>query len=280
MKQSSAISAIFGLLASLAATAPSADQLPLWEFGLGAAGISFPDYRGSDERSHYVLPLPYFVYRGEFLKADRQRVRGLFFKSNRAEMDVSLNGTVPVKSKNNRARRGMPDLDPTLELGPSLNLTAFESADKRQTLELRLPLRAVIASDFKHVTYEGLVFQPQLNLDTRHFLGETGLNLGLAVGLVFADRRYHHFIYGVDAPLATAERPAYQGRAGYAGTNVVAALSKRFPNYWVGGFVKYDTLRGAAFDDSPLLKSKHAFTAGVGIAWVFAESKTKVEARD
>lgn len=280
MKPSSVFSAVVCLIASVAATAPRADQLPLWEFGLGAAGISFPDYRGSDERSQYVLPLPYFVYRGEFLKADRQRVRGLFFKSNRAEMDVSLNGTVPVKSKNNRARRGMPDLDPTLELGPSLNLTAFESADKRQTLELRLPLRAVIASDFKHVTYEGLVFQPQLNLDTRHFLGHTGLNLGLAVGPVFADRRYHHFIYGVDAPFATADRPAYQGRAGYAGTNFVAALSKRFPNYWVGGFVKYDTLRGAVFDDSPLLKSKNGFTAGVGIAWVFAESKTKVEARD
>lgn len=280
MKRSSVLLATIGLLANLTATTLRADQLPLWEFGLGAAGISFPDYRGSDERSHYVLPLPYFVYRGEFLKADRQRVRGLFFKSDRAEMDVSLNGTVPVKSKNNRARRGMPDLDPTLELGPSLNMTLFDSADKRQTLELRLPLRAVIASDFKHVTYEGLVFQPQLNLDTRHFLGATGLNLGLAVGPVFADRRYHHFIYGVDAPFATAERPAYQGRGGYAGTNFVAALSKRFPGYWVGGFVKYDTLKGAAFDDSPLLKSRNAFTAGVGIAWVFAESKTRVEARD
>jgi hypothetical protein len=42
--------------------------------------------------------------------------------------------------------------------------------------------------------------------------------------------------------------------------------------------VKYDHLNGAAFDDSPLAKSRHGFAAGIGIAWVFAESKTRVDA--
>jgi outer membrane protein len=280
MKNIAARPILLSLYAVAAIGAARAEQLPLWELGAGAAAISFPDYRGSDERSNYVLPIPYFVYRGEFLKADRQKIRGLFFKSERAEMDVSVNGSVPVKSKNNRARRGMPDLDPSLELGPSLNLVLFDSADKQHTLELRLPVRAVIASDFRHVDYQGIVFQPQLNLDNRHFLGHHGLNLGLAAGPLFADRRYHQFIYGVDAAYATAGRPAYKAHGGYAGTQFIAAMSKRFPSYWVGGFVKYDTLRGAAFDDSPLVKSKNGLTAGFGIAWVFAESKTRVEARD
>lgn len=270
----------FGVIAGTKTMTPHAESLPLWEAGIGAAAITFPDYRGSDERSNYLLPLPYLVYRGEFLKADRQKVRGLFFKSSRAEMDISINGSVPVKSKNNRARRGMPDLDPSLEIGPSLNLILHDSADKRQTLELRLPLRAVIASDFRHVGYQGVVFQPQFNLDTRDLLGNPGLNLGLAAGPVFADRRYHHFIYGVDGAFATPERPAYQGRGGYAGTQFIAALSKRYPKYWIGGFVKYDTLRGAVFDDSPLARSKNGFTAGIGITWVFAESKTRVQSRD
>jgi outer membrane scaffolding protein for murein synthesis (MipA/OmpV family) len=43
---------------------------------------------------------------------------------------------------------------------------------------------------------------------------------------------------------------------------------------------KYDHLAGAVFDNSPLMKSKTGFTVGLGVAWVFAESKTKVEARD
>jgi MipA family protein len=280
MKPSPARCAIFWLFAGAVSAPAGAEQLPLWELGAGAAAISFPDYRGSDERTNYLLPLPYFVYRGEFLKADRQKVRGLFFKGERAELDVSISGSVPVKSENNRARRGMPDLDPSLEIGPSLNLTLFDSADKRRTLELRLPVRAVIASDFRHVDYQGLIFHPQLNLDNRNFLGYHGLNLGLAAGPVFADRRYHQFIYGVDRTFATADRPAYQGRGGYGGTQLITALSRRFPNYWVGGFMKYDNLKGAAFDDSPLTKSKNGFTAGIGISWVFSESKTKVEARD
>ena len=282
MKKAKPFCTLLWLLAGAGgiATTTFAEQLPLWELGAGAAAVSFPDYRGSNERSQWLLPLPYFVYRGEYLKADRQKVRGLFFKSERLELDVSINGSVPVKSKNNEARRGMPDLDPSIEVGPSLNMTLFDSADKLHTLQLRLPLRAVIASDFKHVDYQGIVFQPQLNLDNRNFLGQHGLNLGLAAGPVFADRRYHQFIYGVDAAYAAPGRPAYQAHGGYAGSQFIAALSRRFPQYWVGGFVKYDNLKGAAFDDSPLVKAKNGFTAGIGFAWVFAESKTKVEARD
>ncbi len=280
MKKIALLPALFCVFVAATFSTVRAEQLPLWELGAGAAGISFPDYRGSDERTNYLLPLPYFVYRGEFLKADRQSIRGLFFKSERAELDVSINGSVPVKSDKNRARQGMPDLDPALEIGPVLHLMLSESADKRHTLELRLPVRAVIATDFHHANYQGVIFHPKLNLDNRNFLGYHGLNLGLVAGPLFATRRYHQFIYGVDPAYATAQRPAYQGRGGYAGTQFTAALSRRFPSYWVGAFLKYDNLSGAAFDDSPLAKSKNGFTAGLGVAWVFAESKTRVEARE
>jgi len=38
-------------------------------------------------------------------------------------------------------------------------------------------------------------------------------------------------------------------------------------------FARYDRLSGAAFEDSPLVKKKSSFMAGVGIAWVLAEAK-------
>ncbi len=56
-----------------------AELKPLWEAGLGIGAVTFPDYRGSDRTQTYMLPVPYFVYRGEFLKADRNGLRGLFF---------------------------------------------------------------------------------------------------------------------------------------------------------------------------------------------------------
>ena len=56
-----------------------AEEEPLWEAGLGVGALSFPDYRGSDERQLYPVPVPYFVYRGDFFKADRDGVRGELF---------------------------------------------------------------------------------------------------------------------------------------------------------------------------------------------------------
>jgi len=138
-----------------AAGGAAAEQLPLWEAGLGATVISFPHYRGSDERRAWVLPFPYVVYRGEFLQADEKRMRGLFFKTERAELDVSVSGTPPVDSNENDARRGMPDLDATLEIGPSLNFLLARSDDRKTRLELRLPVRAVLATDFTHVILPG-----------------------------------------------------------------------------------------------------------------------------
>src|SRR5690349_18225110 len=49
-----------------------AEEKPLWEAGLGVGAVTFPDYRGSDQANVYPLPLPYFIYRGKFLKADRE----------------------------------------------------------------------------------------------------------------------------------------------------------------------------------------------------------------
>ena len=275
--------AIAGLIAAvtawsgLTASSGRAEQLPLWEAGPGIAAISFPDYRGSNERQAWVLPYPYIVYRGDFLQADGRRVRGLFFKSDRLELDVSVNGSVPVDSNENDARRGMPDLDATLEIGPALNVLLMQSDNRKTRLELRLPVRAVLASDFSHVRHVGWVFQPHVNVDVADPLGYGGWNLGLLAGPLITDRRYNRYFYAVEPPFATANRPAYSAGGGYAGTQLIAALSKRYRKFWVGGFVKWDTLNGAAFADSPLVKDKQGVAAGFSIAWVLGESKTRVE---
>jgi outer membrane scaffolding protein for murein synthesis (MipA/OmpV family) len=254
-----------------------AEQLPLWEAGVGATVISFPHYRGSDERRAWFLPFPYVVYRGEFLQADERRLRGLFFKTERAELDVSVNGTPPVDSSENDARQGMPDLDATLEIGPSLNVLLKRSDDHRSRLELRLPVRAALATDLRHVDFAGWVFQPNLNLDIRDAFGNPGWNFGALAGPMFADDRYHQYYYGVEPAFATATRPAYNASGGYAGTQFLVSTSKRFRKFWVGGFARWDTLSGAVFDDSPLVKTHQYFAAGIALAWMLGESETRVE---
>lgn len=259
----------------LLVTPVSASQVPLWEAGAGFAFIDFPHYRGSSERQSYLLPMPYVIYRGDFLKIDRQRVRGQLFHSERVELDVSVNGSVPVS--NNGARQGMPDLDPTFEIGPSLNFMLFQSQSNQAQIDIRLPLRAVIGSDFTYLRSVGWIFQPLLNLDVRDVFNQPGWNLGTAIGPIYTDRRYNQYFYGIDTRYSIADRPAYSAQGGYGGTQFVIALTKRSPAYWTSGFVKLDTLRGAAFEQSPLVKTRQYATVGFAITWIFAESSTKVE---
>lgn len=269
------------VLPALLALAPCgawADQLPLWEAGAGGAVVYLPDYRGADEGRSWLLPFPYLVYRGEFLKADERRVRGLFFKSGQTELDISVNLQPPVDSGESDARRGMPDLDPVLELGPSLNISLHRSPDRRTEVELRLPVRAAFASDFSYVDFAGWLFTPNLNVDIRDPLGQAGWKLGFLAGPTFSDRRYNQYYYAVDPAFATPGRAAYNPAGGYAGTQLIAAVSKRFPAFWIGGFARWDTLNGAVFVESPLVRSRHYFAAGVAVAWILGESKTSVEA--
>jgi len=248
-----------------------AQDVPLWELGGGLAAISFPDYRGSDRQREYLLPVPMFIYRGEFLQADRERVRGLLYRSERAEIDISISGSIPTRSDDNPVRQGMPDLDPTLEIGPSLNLKLVQAP--RHSLTLRLPVRAVIASDFKSVENAGVLANPSLNLDLK--VGE-GWKLGLVAGALFADRRLHQYFYGVDAAHARPGRPGYQAASGYSGAQLIASLTRRFDRLFIGGFVKADFLEGAKFVGSPLVERRNNLAAGIAVTYVFLQSQQRV----
>jgi MipA family protein len=250
---------------------------PLLEYGLGVGAVAFEDYRGSDTSHVYPLPVPYLVYNGKFLKADRDGVRGTLFNQDRVELNLSVNATTPVRS--DRERSGMPDLRPTVELGPSFELHVLRSDDARIKLDFRMPLRAAFTVEASPKMI-GWTFTPRFNLDIADPFGFAGWKLGLLAGPLFADRRYDDYFYTVAPQYATALRPAYQAVGGYAGTQTTAALSKRFPHFWVGAYVRYDTLSGAAFIDSPLVQSRRYWAGGVGISWMIHRSSTMVEVPD
>jgi outer membrane protein len=240
--------------------------------------VDFPDYRGANERTNLLLPFPFLVYRGDVLKVDRDGIRGLFLKSDAVELDLSGGASVPVDSDKNQARQGMPDLDGTVEIGPTVDITLSRAPDGRSSLKLHLPVRAVIATDFTHAKGAGFVFQPKLNLDVHRVVPLQGWRAGVSVGPLFADHRYHDYYYSVDPAFATPQRPAYAARGGYGGTQLTLSTSRRFPRFWVGAFARYDWLEGAVFANSPLVRQDRAFSAGIAVAWVFGRSSTLVEA--
>ncbi|PKO37924.1 MAG: MipA/OmpV family protein [Betaproteobacteria bacterium HGW-Betaproteobacteria-6] len=266
-------------LAAMAGGVQAAGDQPLWEIGAGAAAFSFPSYRGSDQTHNFLMPVPHFTYHGDFLKADRQGIRGSFFDSDRVDLTVSLALSPPVSSDDITARAGMPDLEGTFEIGPQMDITFWRSENRARFVKLLLPLRTAITVEGSPKSI-GWVFHPKLNMDITDIPGMGGWNLGMLAGPLFGDKRQHDYYYTVAPQYATAARPAYEASAGYAGMQYLVALSKRFPKYWVGGFVRYDNLSGATFEDSPLVRQKDYFAAGVAFTWVFGESSTRVKVDD
>ncbi|MGZ8441181.1 MAG: MipA/OmpV family protein, partial [Candidatus Deferrimicrobiaceae bacterium] len=120
----------------------AAEMVPQWELGAGVAGLMLPDYRGSDEVRSYLLPVPYIIYRLEWIRADRDGIHSKLLNWERAEVNLSLSATPPVRSKNNRAREGMSDLKPMVELGPTLDIHLWHGDGRRYKLDARTPVRA------------------------------------------------------------------------------------------------------------------------------------------
>ncbi len=260
------------------ATTAHAREEPLWEVGAGIGAIAFEDYRGSDTTHAYPLPLVIGAYNGKFLKADREGVRGQFFHSDWFEINLSGNLTTPVR--NDRERSGMPDLRSTVEVGPAFNFHLYKNSDSTVKFDLRMPLRGAFTLEASP-RYIGWTFTPNFALDLVDPFGLSGgWKLGFLTGPLFAERKYHDYFYSVAPPYATDTRPAYEASGGYAGTQAITALSKRWPRYWVGAYLRYDTLSGAAFADSPLVQRNSYWSAGFGFAWMIHRSAQMVEVPD
>jgi len=256
------------------------EEKPLWELGAGLFFLQMPDYRGSDENRRYVLPYPYFVYRGDILRVERERISGRIFETDRVLLDISGNGSAPVSSSDNPDRQGMADLDPTFEIGPSLNVTLLENRQDHYKLTLTLPVRAAFSTDFSSVRHEGWVFHPRLVFQKADMIAGSGVSLGISAGPMFADRGYHRYFYAVDPPYATPTRRQYEAGGGYSGSTVTVGLNKNIKPFIISAFVSVDFLQGAAFEESPLVKNKYAVMTGFSVSWVFLKSSRMVEKRD
>jgi outer membrane scaffolding protein for murein synthesis (MipA/OmpV family) len=263
------------LAAMLVGTARASEQ-PLWEFGLGIGAVVFDDYRGASGTHAYPVPVPYFLYRGHILRADRDGLHGRFLNQRYLEFDISANATAPVFSRHSAPRAGMPNLDSTIELGPSLQWHVWRADDERLRLDVRLPVRNAItlASPPRSI---GWVFAPNLSVDYRAAGRAAGWNLGVLGGPLYAQHRYHEYFYGVAPQYALPGRPAYEAPGGYAGTQLLVALSHRYANYWIGAYVRHDWLQGAVFTASPLVQQHSYWSGGFGIVWMISASSRMVD---
>ncbi len=243
------------------------EPLPLWEIGAVAIAAYQPAYPGSDQDLARLRILPFGIYRGSLLRADGNGIGLRGFRSERFEWDVSGSGSFGSSANKVRIRQGMPSIGTLVEIGPALKVNLGDLVDPkrdRHLTQLEVPIRAVfdVNDGFAH---RGWTFEPRLS-----HTAWTGQSFALVVSAstLFGDRTLDHLYYGVDGPYATAERPAYDAKAGLIATRLNASLRHRIsPTLRLQYFAQVETVSGAANEASPLVRSKQDAGIGVSLIW-------------
>jgi outer membrane scaffolding protein for murein synthesis (MipA/OmpV family) len=266
------LTAGLGLAAALLtahAAEPERTGPPLWEVGAFALGVTQQSYPGSDTQLNRALALPFFVYRGQWLRADRETLGLRAVKTDRVELDLGVAASFGGGNDEIEARRGMRELGTLVELGPRLKLRLGDGPGGGRW-RAELPLRGVFDLN-DGGSYRGMAFEPRL-LFERQTAG--GWRYGTALSVILSDRRLADDFYGVGPQDAIPGRPAYAARGGLVATRLSLSVSRSLsPDWRVFGVARYDTVQGAANEDSPLVRKKGGGSLGIGVSYTFARSQ-------
>jgi len=260
-----------GLVCSSAAWAQAPTALPLWEIGAVALGVSQQAYPGSDQNVGRGLALPFFIYRGQVLRADRGSLGVRAMKSPSFELDLGAAAAFGSNSEDISARQGMPNLGTLIELGPRLKWK-LGSAPGGGTWRAEFPLRAVfdLSDDAAH---RGWSFEPELVFERR---AKGGWRYSTTLGLIVADQALAATFYQVTPELATLTRPAYTAQSGLLGWRLGTSFSRSLnPDWRMFGFARIDSVAGSANQNSPLVRQTTGASVGLGLAYTWMRSSER-----
>ena len=234
-----------------------------FELGLGVASLYYPNYVGSNSTRILTLPVPHIRYRGEYFKIDENGITGKLFGVDGLRLELSVSGSLPASSDADGVRKDMPNLDLTGEIGGRFVYVLY--AKGVSLLELELPMRAVLSTDFSSVSYRGLLSNPQLKYSLRY----KELVWTLRTGVVYADADYNNYFYGVKEEYVTPTRSFYEAKSGCGGFRNRIGVTYKKGNWWAGAFVAHYDIRGATFKDSPLIERHDALYTGASLTYIF-----------
>jgi outer membrane protein len=262
---------LVALLAPATAWAQATEALPLWELGAFGVGLSQQAYPGSDQMIDRALALPYLIYRGKYLRSDRDNVGVRAVRTESMELDVGFSGAFGSNSNSIEARKGMPDLGTLVEFGPRIKWH-LGSAPGNGRWRAELAMRGVFDLT-DHLRDKGVSLEPELIYERT---SQSGLRYSTSAALVFGDPRLTDTFYGVAPVYATPTRPSYAAQGGLIMSRLSLNMSKAVtPDLRLFGFVRLASVEGAANSASPLVRQNAASTIGVGLTYTIARSSTR-----
>ena len=252
--------------------AQTSGALPLWEVGAFGMTVSQQAYPGADQQLQRNLVLPYFVYRGDWLRVDRGGIELRKVLGPDLELDMGVSASLGSKSDEIEARQGMPEMGTLLEVGPRVRWTLGRSGSGQWRTVVALRSVLDVHDQWRD---KGMVLEPQWQYESR---GVHGLQWSASAGVLLGDARYADTLYGVAPQYQTPQRSSYSAQGGLIATRFSLYLSHAVtPDLRISTGVRLDSVDGAANQDSPLVRRNAGFTAGVWLTYVLARSKELVQ---
>jgi outer membrane scaffolding protein for murein synthesis (MipA/OmpV family) len=265
------------------------EELSLWELGIGGGSFNTAKYPASGDSRFNTAAIPFVVYRGDtFRIGDGGGARAVVVENKNLEIDFSFGIALPADSEDNSAREGMPELDLLLEIGPqAVYMLGNYDFDKnaqgeskgtdygKGRLNLRLQARAVFSTDFSNFDSRGYILEPQISYQHRGFK-HPDTAISVSFGAIFATEKTHDYFYEVAPEFATTDRPAYDAKAGYLGSELSLGVSFRVNQdirAFIGGSAQFHS--AAANKDSPLFEEEVTYSFGAAFVWRLFKSERK-----
>jgi hypothetical protein len=186
--------------------------------------------------------------------------------------DLSTNAGLNVNSKDNQKRQNMPNINNSFELGVLFRYFLWKDENKENMLNFEMPIRSVFVTNFKSIDHIGYFSIPYLNFLSRPQHWNGFWSMEFSVGPMYGSKKLHNYHYSIAPDFSNPDRPAYESKPGYSGTQIALVMSKRIKKLLIFPWIRYDNLKGAAFIDSPLIETNHYVMGGIGLVYFFAQS--------
>lgn len=241
-----------------------------WTLGLGAGVFDYNLYPGAKATNRLVLPVPYFTFRSDRFEIDRG-IKSFLYNSETIVLDISADFGLPADSDDTQARKGMPDLDFMVQLGPSLEFLLNDKDKNYFDVRFEIPVRVAYVTDFNSADNIGYLVEPRFSFNHRRS-ARTGLSQKATIGLKFATEDYHAYYYDVATEYSSATRAEFKSDAGFGGGFVDYSIRYKTSNFVYWMLLRYQSLNGAVFEDSPLVLKNDYYFVGIGFAWIIADN--------
>jgi len=243
---------------------------PKYEVGVGAIGLSVPNYPGAASNTVRYIPFPWFIYRSDFLHSDEEGTRAKLINNEHFELGLSGGLNFPIDSNSNSAREGMPDTDILIGIGPALLFRIIDDHDIHK-LTAGLGLRVNFSVDDRiGFTEQGWIVEPNI----RYWAKLTdSITLFSGLSYSYGDEKYNRFFYDVAQEFSTPTRNTYSAEEGTV--DIASSLGFSYDHsdelsFFAGHF--YSNLTTASNKSSPLVENTHNDGYIVGMRWQFYES--------